>query len=187
MPIAWASTDERYGLVSIALHWGMAVMIVLLFVLGNRMVGLEYAHPWYHRAPRLHKSLGLVVFALLAARSIWTLIDGRPLPPPMPGWERKTAWVVQRLFYLLLFGIALSGYLIPTADGGPVEFFNLFDVPAVVPGMERQEDIAGDMHRLLANVTMALVVLHALAALKHHFLDGDEVLVRMLGIKPKKP
>ncbi|MEK7679197.1 MAG: cytochrome b/b6 domain-containing protein [Deltaproteobacteria bacterium] len=91
-----------------------------------------------------------------------------------------------KFFYLLLFGIAVSGYLIPTADGRQVEFFNLLELPAIVSNIDRQEDIAGDIHRLSAHVMMAVVVLHGLAALKHHFLDRDETLLRMLGIKTRK-
>ncbi|MEK7772829.1 MAG: cytochrome b/b6 domain-containing protein, partial [Deltaproteobacteria bacterium] len=114
----WTSTEERYGLVPIVLHWTMAVMIIVLFFLGEYMTGLEYTHPRYHLAPSLHKSLGLIVFALLVIRAAWTLINKKPAPVPMPDWERKTASVVQKLFYILLFGIAASVYLIPTADGG---------------------------------------------------------------------
>lgn len=186
MPMAWASTEERYGLVSIALHWAMAVMIIFLFFWGRHMTGLEYTHPWYHLLPSLHKSLGLIVLALLVIRTAWMLFDRKPTPVPMPDWERITASVVQKFFYLLMFGITFSGYLIPTADGRPVEFFNLFELPAIALDIDRQEDIAGDIHRLLAHVIMAVVVLHGLAALKHHFLDRDETLLRMLGIKTKK-
>ncbi|MBI5237964.1 MAG: cytochrome b [Deltaproteobacteria bacterium] len=184
--MAWASTEERYGLVSIVLHWTMAVMIIVLFFWGGYMTDLEYTHPWYQLAPRLHKSLGLIVFALLVIRMVWVLLNKKPAPVPMPDWERITAWVVQKLFYLLLLGISFSGYLIPTANGRPVEFFNLFELPAIVSNIDRQEDIAGDIHRLLTHVIMAVVVLHALAALKHHFLDRDETLIRMLGIKTKE-
>ncbi|MEK7679196.1 MAG: cytochrome b/b6 domain-containing protein [Deltaproteobacteria bacterium] len=96
--MAWASTEERYGLVSIALHWTMAVMIIWLFFWGEYMTGLEYTHPWYHLAPSLHKSLGLVVFALLVIRTVWMLINKKPTPVPMPDWERITAALVQNFF-----------------------------------------------------------------------------------------
>jgi len=164
----------------------MAVLVIGMFFLGKYMIGLAYTHPWYHRAPHIHKSLGLIVFALLLLRSVWILVNKRPAPVPMPAWERAAASVVQKLFYLLLFGITISGYLIPTADGRGIEVFNWFTVPAVISGIVHQEDMAGDIHYLLTYVIMFFIALHTLGALKHHFIDGDETLLRMLGIKRKK-
>jgi cytochrome b561 len=74
----------------------------------------------------------------------------------------------------------LSGYLISTADGRAIDVFNLFSVPALVSGFDNQEDIAGLVHQIIAYSLIALVVLHALAALKHHFIDRDRTLKRML-------
>lgn len=178
------STKERYGLVAILLHWTMAVMVIGLFFLGEYMVELNYAHPWYHRAPHLHESFGLVLFFLLIIRTVWTIATVNPEPVPMPVWERWAASVVKRLFYLLLFGIVISGYLIPTADGKSIALFNWLEVPATISGIDHQEDIAGEVHHLLTHIVMALAALHALAALKHHLLDKDPTLLRMLGINP---
>ena len=182
--MALMSTKERYGVVAILLHWIMAAMIIGLFFLGDYMVELNYAHPWYHRAPHIHESLGLILFALLIIRTLWTVTTVRPEPVPMPAGERWAASTVKTLFYLLLFGIAISGYLIPTADGKSISLFNWFEVPATISGFEHQEDIAGEVHSVLAHIIMVLVALHALAALKHHFLDKDPTLLRMLGINP---
>jgi len=181
-----ANTTERYGLVAITLHWLMAVMVIGLFLLGLYMRNIDYVHPWYRLAPHLHESFGLMVFALLLFRTFWRFFNVRPAFDPMPEWESRAALAAHRLFYLLLFGVVICGYLIPTADGRGIDFLGLFEVPALVTGIERQEDLAGELHLYLAVLTMALTVLHSLAALKHHFIDRDGTLVRMIGIDPEK-
>ncbi|MDP2689666.1 MAG: cytochrome b [Deltaproteobacteria bacterium] len=178
----WKSTRESYGTVSIALHWLMAAMITGLFFLGIYMTGLDYVHPWYKEAPHLHKSFGLMVFVLLVFRTLWALFNKKPAPVPMPAWESRSAAVVHWIFYPLLFGVTISGYLIAAADGRPIELFNWFDVPALVAGIDRQEDIAGSFHYYIAVFTICLAALHAMAALKHHFIDRDGTLLRMLGM-----
>jgi len=175
------NSPDRYGVVAIFLHWVMAAMIIGLFFLGEYMVDLNYTHRWYNGAPHLHESVGLLLFALLIFRTVWTAANPRPLPLPMPAWERFAAATVKKLFYLLLFGITISGYLIPTADGKGIELFNWFTVPATVAHLDHQEDIAGSVHHVLVDSTVILVILHALAALKHHFLDKDATLMRMIG------
>jgi cytochrome b561 len=91
------------------------------------------------------------------------------------------AHLVHVLLYLVLFGVMISGYLISTADGRPVNVFGWLQVPALVSGIGGQEDFAGKVHLFLAYSTMALVALHLLGALKHHFIDRDRTLMRMFG------
>ena len=181
-----ANTEQRYGLVAIALHWSMAVMIIGLFLLGLYMGTLEYVDSWYNLAPHLHESFGLVVFALLLLRTFWTLVNTRPTPLPMSAWEHTAASAVKVLLYLLLFSVAISGYLISTADGRAIDLFNWAQVPAAFAGFEHQEDIAGTFHVILAWVTISIAYLHFLVAMKHHFIDCDVTLLRMLGRGSKK-
>jgi cytochrome b561 len=118
----------------------------------------------------------------MAVRLLWRLLDPPPAPlPSHAAWERRAAGIAHRLLYLLLFAVMFSGYLISTADGRPLEVFGLFSIPAAVSGIENQEDIAGWVHLLLASSLVGLALLHALAALKHNFLDRDRTLLRMLG------
>ena len=182
MTVRLRNTTEGYGLPAVLLHWVMAVLVIGLFGLGLYMTGLDYYDPWYHQAPWWHKSIGLVVLVLLVLRALWALANPKPTPlPTHSGWEIGLAHVVHTLLYGLLFCICISGYLISTADGRGVEFFGWMEIPALIHGIEGQEDIAGDVHFLLAISTIALAALHALAALKHHFLDRDQTLRRMLG------
>ncbi len=83
----------------------------------------------------------------------------------------------------MLFGLFISGYLISTADGRAIEVFNWFSIPALGELFSDQADIAGEIHYYLAFSLIGLAVLHALAALKHHYINKDNTLKKMLGVK----
>jgi cytochrome b561 len=177
------NTEARYGLPAVLLHWVMAVLVIGLFALGLWMVDLTYYDTWYQTAPRLHEGLGTLTAALLPVRLVWRWMD--PPPPALPShtaWEHRLARATHWAFYLLLVAIPVSGYLISTAKGQPLDVFGLFEIPALVDSVENLEDTAGEVHEVLAWTLMALVVLHTLAALKHHLLERDETLLRIMGV-----
>lgn len=177
----WRNAQNNYGWISIGLHWLVALCVVGLFGLGLWMVELTYYDPWYQRAPDLHRSAGVLLFFVMLARLAWHL--GNPLPRLSGArWERHAARLVHALLYLLLYALMVSGYLISTADGRAIEVFGLFSIPATLTG-KNQEDIAGLVHEVLAYGVIGLAGLHALAALKHHFIDRDNTLKRMLNSK----
>lgn len=176
------NTRSSFGLMAISLHWLTAMTVLGLFALGLWMVDLTYYDPWYRSAPWIHKSIGVLLFAALLLRLSWHRLNPRPEPLSTHSpWERRAAGVVQVLLYVLLAAVMISGYLISTADGRAVDVFDWFSVPATVTGLDNQEDLAGDVHLALAIVLVSLALVHALAALKHHFLDRDPTLKRMLG------
>jgi len=172
---------QSFGLVSVLLHWVMAILIIGLFALGKYIVDLDYYDPWYKTAPDLHLGLSAIVGLLLVMRMGWRLSNPHPQIIGKP-WEQRTALWVHRLFYALIVTIISSGYLITTADGKVLSVFGWFDIPATFSGYPNQEDIAGEVHELLSNMLILLVVLHSLAALKHHFINRDPTLRRMLGL-----
>jgi cytochrome b561 len=176
------NSDRHYGYLTIALHWLSALIIFALFALGFWMVDLTYYDKWYTTAPDLHKSIGICLLLLMVARFAWRLLQITPNPLATHSQlEQKLAHAVHIILYVLLFAIMLSGYLISTADGVGIEVFNLFTVPAFATLIENQEDIAGVIHQYLAYSMMVIALLHALAALKHHLIDKDATLKRMLG------
>lgn len=182
----WLNTDYGWGYISIIFHWLSALAILALFPLGLWMTGLTYYDSWYKLAPDLHKSLGIVLFGVLVARVAWRFWDRAP--GPVPGhktWERNAAHTTHLVLYLFIFAVMFSGYLIPTADGRAISVFGLFDVPATITSIPKQEDVAGTLHYWLAITLIGTVVVHGAAALKHHYLDKDSTLIRMLSKRTK--
>lgn len=168
-----------YGIISRLLHWVMAAGIVGLFGLGWWMVGLDYYSPYYKSAPDLHRSIGIVMLALLAVRIAWRLVNVRPDDSDLTPLERKAARAVHHAFYPLLLILMASGYLISTADGRAIDVFGLFEVPALIVS-KGLEDPAGLVHEWVAYLVMLLTAVHAAAAIKHHVVDKTDVLARMV-------
>lgn len=175
------NSKNSYGVLAIFFHWLAAVAIFGLFGLGYYMVDLDYYHDWYRTAPDIHRSVGMLLLGLMALRLAWRV--GNPKPRPLPNHSRLEvtgAHLAHWGLYLLTFVAMISGYLISTADGSSIDVFGWFSLPSVTGRMRELETIVGDVHYWS---TWALVVLaagHGLAALKHHFIDRDETLRRML-------
>ena len=178
------NTTTSYGWVAITIHWVMAAVIFAMFGLGLWMRTLGYYDSWYHDAPELHKSIGILLLLLLVFRFIWRIINTRP---ELMGeaWEKVISLMVHRMHYLLLFAVMLTGYLIPTAEGVGIDVFGWFTVPALFSFSKDTADFIGLAHRYLAWAVMALAGAHAAAALKHHVIDKDITLLRMLGVSQK--
>lgn len=183
--MALRNTENSYGLVTISIHWLTAVLIISAFALGLYIEDLEYAHPWYHKGPALHKSVGLTVFFLVFMRILWHRVSPAPKPLEMPDKELKIAKAVKLGLYGLMILAPVAGYLVSTADGRGVEFFGLFKIPAIIAGKKPQEELFEEVHEIAVFAIMGLVLLHGLAALKHHFIEKDATLLRILGLKKK--
>jgi len=153
-----------------------------MFGLGYWMVGLTYYDSWYKQGPDIHRSLGVLLFTAMLLRVVWRLMN--PRPEPVPGhrrWEVVAAHLAHGLLYVLLFVATVSGYLISTADGSSVIVFGWFDVPSITGRIKGMEDTAGVVHYWATWSVVVLAGIHALGALKHHFIDRDNTLRRMLG------
>ncbi|MEF3090289.1 cytochrome B [Enterobacter sp. 10-1] len=182
------NSQSNYGFISMTLHWLTAVVVYAMFALGLWMVTLGYYDTWYHRAPGIHKGIGILLMMGLIIRILWRFIS--PPPPALKSYSKLTrvaAGFAHSLLYLALFTIVISGYLISTADGKSITVFDWFSVPAIVSDAAIQADIAGVLHLWVAWGVVIVSILHGLIAFKHHFIDKDETLLRMLGKTSSHP
>ncbi|HLV78246.1 MAG TPA: cytochrome b [Marinobacter sp.] len=176
------NTEHHYGWPAVVLHWLVAVAVIGLFALGFWMVELSYYDPWYRTGPDLHRSIGLILFAVVVLRLVWRMLNRGPKPlSTHKRWEVMAAHAAHGLLYILMFVAMISGYLITTADGSSISVFGLIEVPSVTGRVRRMEDVAGAVHYWSTWALIGLAGLHALGALKHHFIDRDATLRRMTG------
>lgn len=169
-----------YGAVIIAFHWLMAVMVIALFGLGLYMVELTYYDAWYKGSLDLHKSLGMLLLSLWVLRITWRLLNTTPAELPGAKWEQMAAQIMHMALYAFMLLLMISGYLISSADGRAIAVFEVINIPALPWGIDNQEDIAGLVHQVLAWLLITLVSAHALAAIKHHIINKDNGLKRIL-------
>lgn len=184
------NTSSHYGIISILQHWIGAILLIGLFILGIIMVDWDYTHPYYYEGPHFHESLGIIFAILLLVRIIWRLVNPKPTPLSSNQLQQRLAKYAHQLLYLLMVAIPISGYLISSADGRSVKIFSWFEVPAITDILDIKIDnlatTSGDIHYWLSIAIIALTVLHIAAALKHHFVEKDDTLKRILKSHSKK-
>lgn len=170
----------RYTGTAIALHWMVAALILATFPLGLYMTELPLS-PDKLRLYSYHKWIGVTVFALALARIAWRLTH-RPPPhdPPIHAWQRGAADAAHALLYVLLLVVPVSGWLYSSAVGVPTVYLGIWQIPDLLSRDRELADVLKVVHKSLTVTLGALVVVHAAAALKHHFVDRDGVLARML-------
>lgn len=183
-PIKFKDTPSGYGLATILLHWISALAIIFLFALGLYMTGLSYYDEWYHKGPALHVSIGLLLFFLFLLRLVWRMLNPSPAPLTANRGAVIAAALVKGLLYVAAFALFTTGYLIVTAEGQAASIFDSIFIPALREFDSESVDLAGEIHEFLAWTIVIMALLHAGAALFHHFVLRDRTLVRIL--KPVK-
>ena len=179
---------RRYTLVAIVLHWLIAAAVLTNLYLGWRMSRAEGMEKF--TLFQLHKSVGITVLTLTVLRIVWRLLH-RPPPYPatMTRWERLAAGAVHALFYLLMVAMPLTGWIVVSASAFniPTLLYGTIPLPHIgvvhdLPMAQRHaiETGVGASHFLLAYLFAGLIMLHVAAALKHQFVERDDVLRRML-------
>lgn len=175
------NSATHYGALAKLLHWGSALVVLGLFGVGYWMVDLTYYSEWYKTAPHWHKSIGLLLAFATVFRIVWKLTNVSPAPIASHGKGVIVASkIAHSVLYILLILLFVSGYLISTADGRAISVFNWFEIASLGELIEGQEDIAGDVHKYIAYTLIGLVIVHALGAVKHHIIDKDNTLKRMI-------
>jgi cytochrome b561 len=173
------SNDRQWGSVAKFFHW-----IIALAILGNGIFGLLMDEA---RSPMqkinwlaLHKSIGLTVLALFLLRVLWRLADRRPQEESTPRWQQLAARLTHGVLYVLIAALPLSGWWFNSLTGKPLQWFKLFNLPALVGANGDLSHLAHAVHEYLFWFLLLVLVAHVGAALKHHAFDRDNVLRRML-------
>lgn len=170
------------------LHWTIAALILVLIAMGYIMGELPRS-PKYFWVYNLHKSIGLTVLVLMLIRLVWRLIAGAPKPVPgTPMWQNLAAHATHWAIYALALAMPISGWLYDSASGlRALTYFGLFNVPKLVQPNPEVKDIAHEVHEYGALILIALILMHAGAALYHHLILRDATLSRMLPLaaRPK--
>ena len=180
--------EPGYGAFAKFLHWGMALIIIGLIVVGTYMVGLDKADPSKMQIMGLHKSFGAIFMQFAILRIIWSRINRAPaLPDALANWEKLLSKIITGMLYLLMLAIPFSGYAMTNLFGYPVNLFGLVDLPILFGKDPAMGMLAKQAHGLLVYTLLVALFLHIAGALKHRFLDKPEadVLARMLPIKAR--
>jgi cytochrome b561 len=174
------NSPTRYSSVAKAFHWIIAALIVTQFTLAWMAEDLPLGAHKLALFAR-HKSFGMTVLMLAILRLLWRLKNPPPaLPPGMTSLERRLARASHAAFYVLLFAMPMTGWLMSSAKNYSVSWFSLFTWPNLIGKNEAAFDLLRSTHDTLSFVLFTIAVLHILAALKHHFWNKDDVLLRML-------
>ena len=162
------------------LHWLIALLIVSMAVIGLSMGSMTNG-PDKIAIYALHKSLGITLLALVLVRIGWRLRSGSPAPlPGIPRLQHLLAQLIHGLLYLLLLALPVSGWVMNSASGFPLQWFGLFNLPALTGRDEALHALATSTHEWLFWGLAVLVLAHAGAAIFHHLFQGDATLARML-------
>lgn len=170
----------RYSIVAIILHWVIAVLVIVNWRLAEAAEHIEGAAAAAYMNP--HKAIGITVLLLTVLRIVWRLINPPPpLRADMATWERVLAKAVHGLFYVLLIAIPLLGWIATSSYGSGIDFFGLVQIPPlpVANDPDAGKWVIG-LHKAAWTPFLILIGLHVLGALKHHFLDRDGELGRMI-------
>ena len=173
-------TLERYAPTAIALHWLIALLILVTLPLGLYMSDLPLS-PYKLKLYSWHKWIGITVLMLAIFRVLWRASHTPPrLSDLTPRWQRIASNAVHILLYVLLFAIPLSGWLMSSAKGVQTVWFGVVPLPDLVGKDKALGELLTTVHGTLNYILMGLIVIHIAAAIKYHFIDRDATLRRIL-------
>lgn len=180
--MAFRNSEDSFGLISRAFHWIMALGVVFMLALGNRISDLQPDLSTLYLYG-LHKSLGILILSLAVARLIWHQFSPPPRPiGPANAWATRAARAAHVLIYVLLIGIPLSGWFASSATGIDVMLFDRWVLPPIAPVSEVWETRGFAVHGILTKALFGLIFVHMLGAMKRE-IDGDGTLTRMISGK----
>ncbi|MBI2399890.1 MAG: cytochrome b [Deltaproteobacteria bacterium] len=178
-----AGTVRGYTLTAVSLHWATAVIVISAAVLGIYMHELPFS-PMKLKLYSYHKWMGVTVFLLALIRLAWRSSHVAPaLPDNMPLWEQRAAKGAHAALYVFMIAVPLAGWVMSSAHGFQTVYLGILPIPDLIGKNKELAEVLEKVHGAFSLSFMALVVLHGAAALKHHFINRDNVLRRMLGLR----
>lgn len=175
------NTDTNYGLITKLIHWTIVLLVFTQFILILISGFLSEDSPLNgFLIGGLHKPIGMLILMIVLFALIWRYVNIRPIfLLTMRSWEIFAAKIVHFLLYFTLIIMTLSGILMSVAGGRPPNFFGLYQVPMFIPKNETVSNFFFSIHEFAGYFLIGLIIIHVLAALKHHFVDRDIILKRM--------
>lgn len=176
----WRNTSKKYGFIAKLFHWGMALIVMGLVLLGVYMEPLDFS-PFKLSLYDWHKSFGTLVLFLVAARFLWRFTGKMPEAiDTHKGWEKFSAHIAHYILYLLMLLLPLTGWLMSSAGDFSHSFFGLFEMPDLVSKDRETFRFMRQAHEVLVYALLVVLVLHIAGAVKHHVMDKDITFKRML-------
>ncbi len=173
------TSATRYSTPAIVLHWLVALLIFVAFPLGLYMADLPLS-PEKLKLVSYHKWIGVTVFMLAGLRVVWRLThEPPPLPASVVDWQRRASAIVHGLLYVLIIAVPISGWLMSSAKGVQTVWFGVLPLPDLIGKDKALGHLLEAVHETLNYTLLALVVLHVVAALQHHFIERQPFLQRM--------
>lgn len=174
------ASRTRYGAIAQSLHWIMAILVLVAFIFGPGGSEERVYSAAKDSDRTLHETLGFTIFTFAVLRVLWRAIDEHPDPPPIPRWMGLASKLVQGVLYGLLFALPLTAITGAWLEGHPLTLAAGLEVP---PLLAKAHDVGAGLariHKWLGDAILWIAGFHALAALYHHFVRRDGVLVSML-------
>nr|WP_241773633.1 cytochrome b/b6 domain-containing protein [Rickettsia asembonensis] len=172
------NTENSYGLIAKLFHWLMSIIVIVMLIVGFSMDNfIEPPLKW--QLYGIHEATGIVVLSLVIIRLLWKFYNANVLlPEDMPNWQKKAANININLLYLLMLLMPISGFFMTILSNHHIDFYGLFTINSFAQDLQFAK-IFKKIHKKVALLFTALIILHILAALYHHFIRKDNVLKRM--------
>jgi cytochrome b561 len=169
-----------YTKTAISLHWVISIALICTFILGLYVSDLPFSLERI-KLISYHKWAGISILFLVTIRILWRLTHTPPaLPISIPHWQQKLASITHFLLYVFMFSIPVSGWLYSSAAGVSVVYFGVIQLPNLIGADKALAGQLKEWHEMLNFIFAAFVLVHISAAVKHHFIDRDDTLTRML-------
>jgi cytochrome b561 len=178
--MSWNNTTDRYGSLSIGMHWMMLALLIGVYACIELRGFFQRGSDLREGLKTWHFMLGLSVFALVWLRLAIRFVTPAPrMSPQIPGWQRQLAGLMHAMLYVFLIGMPVLGWLTLSAGGKVIPFFGL-ELPALVGPDKAFASAVKEVHETIGTLGYYLIGLHAAAALYHHYFVRDDTLQRML-------